>query len=165
MRCQTKSAAKIVAEGVGYCLAVKGNQPTLHQGIKNFFPAQLENDFADTSVEGFHSTKTTHDRVGQFTTPGWRGELVVRLRDSSNASLGAVGTSKGPVRDKNKISVQQSYANHAGNTPAGGISMDWADSIPAFSVTLFKAFSDAAESKLSTPTAGPPWSDSRPTAI
>ena len=37
MGCQTEIAAQIVEQGGDYCLAVKGNQPTLHHGIVEFF--------------------------------------------------------------------------------------------------------------------------------
>ena len=37
MGCQTEIAAKIVDNGADYVLAVKGNQPTLQQGIMDFF--------------------------------------------------------------------------------------------------------------------------------
>jgi len=33
MGCQTEIAAKIRSKGVGYVLAVKENQPTLHEGV------------------------------------------------------------------------------------------------------------------------------------
>ena len=46
MGCQTEIARQIVAAEADYCLAVKGNQPTLHQGIKDFFNDHLEDDFA-----------------------------------------------------------------------------------------------------------------------
>ena len=37
MGCQTEIAKQIVDGGADYCLAVKGNQPTLHQGIIDYF--------------------------------------------------------------------------------------------------------------------------------
>lgn len=65
MGCQTEIAEKIVAEGADYCLAVKGNQPTLHEGIKAFFLAQLEMDFADSKVSEYHSKETAHGRIDE----------------------------------------------------------------------------------------------------
>lgn len=65
MGCQTKIAEKIIAEEADYCLAVKGNQPTLYEGIKDFFVAQLENDFADLEVEQYRSKETTHGRIDE----------------------------------------------------------------------------------------------------
>ncbi len=37
MGCQTEIAREIINAGADYVLAVKGNQPTLHEGIKAFF--------------------------------------------------------------------------------------------------------------------------------
>src|SRR5258708_9179501 len=46
MGCQTEIAERIINAGADYCLAVKANQPTLHQGIVDFFADHLEDDFA-----------------------------------------------------------------------------------------------------------------------
>lgn len=65
MGCQTEIAAKIVKEGADYCLAVKGNQPTLHEGIKAFFLDHLEDDFARIKVSEHHTKETGHGRVDE----------------------------------------------------------------------------------------------------
>ncbi|WP_342190214.1 ISAs1 family transposase [Stieleria varia] len=65
MGCQTEIAAKIVDEGADYCLAVKGNQPTLHEGIKAFFLDHLEDDFARIEVFEHHTKETDHGRVDE----------------------------------------------------------------------------------------------------
>ena len=44
MGCQTEIAKEIVNAGADYVLAVKGNQPTLHEGIEAFFDDHLEDD-------------------------------------------------------------------------------------------------------------------------
>ena len=62
MGCQTEIAKKIVQSQADYCLAVKGNQPTLHEGIKAFFDEQLENDFADVKVRRFQTIEKGHGR-------------------------------------------------------------------------------------------------------
>lgn len=54
--CQTQIAQKIVEQKADYVLAVKRNQPTLHDGIQTFFNAQLETDFEDVTV-GRHATE------------------------------------------------------------------------------------------------------------
>jgi predicted transposase YbfD/YdcC len=56
--CQAEIAARIVAKGGDYCLAVRGNQPTLHEGIGAFFAEQLDEEFAGTKAR-HHST---HER-------------------------------------------------------------------------------------------------------
>jgi predicted transposase YbfD/YdcC len=59
MGCQTE----IVEKKADYVLAVKGNQPTLHEGIIEFFLDQMEDDFARVTV-GRHETKEKgHGRI------------------------------------------------------------------------------------------------------
>ncbi|TWU52005.1 Transposase DDE domain protein [Rubripirellula reticaptiva] len=60
MGCQTEIADRIIAEKADYCLAVKGNQPTLNKGLKAFFLKHLENDFADVEVQEFQSNEKGH---------------------------------------------------------------------------------------------------------
>ena len=47
MGCQKEIAQKIVDHGADYVLAVKENQPKLHEALTEFFAQQLENDFAE----------------------------------------------------------------------------------------------------------------------
>lgn len=61
--CQTEIAEKIVVAGADYVLAVKGNQPTLFEGIRNFFIEHLEDDFARTKVSRHESQERGHGRV------------------------------------------------------------------------------------------------------
>ena len=53
---------RIITEQAHYCLAVKGNQPTLHHGLKTFFLKHLENDFEDIDVRRFESQEKGHGR-------------------------------------------------------------------------------------------------------
>lgn len=62
MGCQTEIARKIVAGGADYVLAVKGNQPTLQQGIEKFFNDSLEDDFAHTKVRQYQTEEKGHGR-------------------------------------------------------------------------------------------------------
>ena len=62
MGCQTEIAQKIIDEEADYCLAVKGNQPTLHQGIADFFDKHLEDDFAGTQVRRYETEEHGHGR-------------------------------------------------------------------------------------------------------
>ena len=62
MGCQTEIAEKIVAAQADYCLAVKGNQPTLHEGIVKFFDEHLEDDFARVSVRRHETQEKGHGR-------------------------------------------------------------------------------------------------------
>ena len=62
MGCQTEIAAKIVAGEADYVLAVKGNQPTLHAGIEQFFLDHLEDDFARVKVSRRQTDEHGHGR-------------------------------------------------------------------------------------------------------
>ena len=62
MGCQTEIAKEIVNAGADYVLAVKGNQPTLHEGIQEFFNDHLEDDFARTPVRRHETMEKGHGR-------------------------------------------------------------------------------------------------------
>ena len=62
MGCQVKIARQIVNAEADYVLAVKGNQPTLHRGIIDFFDDHLEDDFARTKVRRYHTQEKGHGR-------------------------------------------------------------------------------------------------------
>jgi predicted transposase YbfD/YdcC len=62
MGCQTEIAKQIVAAGADYCLAVKDNQPTLHQGIIAYFEEHLEDDFAGIRMRYHVTDETGHGR-------------------------------------------------------------------------------------------------------
>lgn len=67
MGCQTEIAKQIVARQADYCLAVKGNQPTLHRGISDFFEDHLADDFARTEVRRHETKERGHGREEQRT--------------------------------------------------------------------------------------------------
>ena len=62
MGCQTEIAQQIVAAHGDYCLAVKGNQPSLHEGLVDFFDEHLEDDFVDQSVRRYQTQEKGHGR-------------------------------------------------------------------------------------------------------
>lgn len=62
MGCQTAIAKTIIKSKADYCLAVKGNQPTLEQGITEFFSDQMEDNFARTKVRRYETHETQHGR-------------------------------------------------------------------------------------------------------
>lgn len=62
MGCQTEIARTIVDAGADYVLAVKQNQPTLHDGIAEFFDEQLEDDFAEVDVSRHETNERGHGR-------------------------------------------------------------------------------------------------------
>jgi predicted transposase YbfD/YdcC len=62
MGCQTEIAGKIVEGKADYVLAVKGNQPTLHEGIVEFFLEHMEDDFARVRVSRHETKEHGHGR-------------------------------------------------------------------------------------------------------
>lgn len=62
MGCQAEIAARIVEAKADYVLAVKGNQPTLHDGIMDFFLDQLADDFARVKVSRHETKEHGHGR-------------------------------------------------------------------------------------------------------
>ena len=62
MGCQVKIAQKIVDSKADFVLAVKGNQPTLHQGMIDFFQHHLEDDFARVKVRRYATEEKGHGR-------------------------------------------------------------------------------------------------------
>jgi len=63
MGCQTEIAQAIVNAGADYVLAVKDNQPTLHDGISWFFLTAREKRFARTPVSQHETRGKGHGRV------------------------------------------------------------------------------------------------------
>ena len=62
MGCQTEIAGAIVAGGADYVLAVKGNQPTLHAAIEEFFLEHVEDGFAKVAAGEHESSEKGHGR-------------------------------------------------------------------------------------------------------
>lgn len=63
MGCQTEIAKKIVALGGGYVLAVKDNQPKLHEELKDFFEFAEKMNFTDVKHEVFQTVEKDHGRM------------------------------------------------------------------------------------------------------
>jgi predicted transposase YbfD/YdcC len=62
MGCQAEIAGKIIEGQADYVLAVKANQPTLHEGIVEFFLDQMEDDFARVKVSRHETEEHGHGR-------------------------------------------------------------------------------------------------------
>jgi len=62
MGCQTTIAQTIIDQKAHYVLAAKGNQPTLHQGVVDFFDDHLQDDFARTKVRRHKTNEKGHGR-------------------------------------------------------------------------------------------------------
>ena len=61
--CQRDIAAKIVANGGDYLLAVKDNQPTLHEDIKLLFDEAIQRDFEGMGYDHYEKTEKGHGRI------------------------------------------------------------------------------------------------------
>ena len=62
MGCQVEIAQAILDQKADYVLAVKGNQPTLHDGINAFFVDHMEDDFARKKVSRHETHEKAHGR-------------------------------------------------------------------------------------------------------
>jgi predicted transposase YbfD/YdcC len=62
MGCQTEIARKIRDGGGDYILAVKGNQPTLHRGVVDYFDTCLEDEFAGVKARSYQTEEEGHGR-------------------------------------------------------------------------------------------------------
>jgi predicted transposase YbfD/YdcC len=63
MGCQTEIAETIVDGGGDYILAVRGNQPTLHDGVEGHFLEPMSDDFARVDVSRYETREKGHGRV------------------------------------------------------------------------------------------------------
>jgi predicted transposase YbfD/YdcC len=63
MGCQKEIAAAIRAADADYILAVKDNQPTLHDDIRNIFTEGLDNDFVGMEHHSYRTKEQGHGRV------------------------------------------------------------------------------------------------------
>lgn len=63
MGTQKDIAAQIVEQEADYVLALKGNQPTLHQAVVEYIDKQSENNFAGCDARRHETTEKGHGRV------------------------------------------------------------------------------------------------------
>ena len=108
MGCQTEIARRIVEAKADYCLSAKGNQPTLHQGIINFFDDHLEDDFARTKVRRYKTHEKGHGR--EETRYYYICPVPKDLPDRSRwAHLRAIGITVNITRRDGKDCVEVRY--------------------------------------------------------
>jgi len=99
MGCQTKIAETIIDKKADYVLAVKGNQPSLHQDIKLFFDDAQKSGFENISYEMHKTSEKGHGRIdiNQYflvNDVGWLENI------EKWAGLGAIGMA---IRESTKI--------------------------------------------------------------
>ena len=63
MGCQTAIAEKIIAGKANYVLAVKNNQPTLYEEIKEYFDWAKTDSIERKSIDTYTSCSSEHDRI------------------------------------------------------------------------------------------------------
>jgi predicted transposase YbfD/YdcC len=63
MGCQKRITEEIVAGGADYVLAVKDNQPTLHEDVRHVFLEALEDDFKGLAHRYHHTKEEGHGRT------------------------------------------------------------------------------------------------------
>jgi predicted transposase YbfD/YdcC len=63
MGCQKRITEAIVAGGADYVLAVKDNQPTLHEDVRRVFLEALEEDFQGLAHRYHHTQEEAHGRT------------------------------------------------------------------------------------------------------
>jgi predicted transposase YbfD/YdcC len=63
MGCQKRITEEIVAGGADYVLAVKDNQPTLHEDVRHVFLEALEDDFKGLAHRYHHTKEEAHGRT------------------------------------------------------------------------------------------------------
>jgi predicted transposase YbfD/YdcC len=109
MGCQTAIAQAIVDAGANYVLAVKGNQPTLHEGLSWFFFTQRESGFARTKVSRHYARGKGHGR--EETRAYYVCEVPRNLPDRQRwAKLKAIGCAVSEtLRDGKRCSETRHY--------------------------------------------------------
>lgn len=90
MGCQTEIAEGIVAAGADYVLTVKGNQPTLHDGIKDFFGRYLEDRAVKADMACHETRERGHGRtdIRTYLVSAAPDELPDRRRWKKLAAIG-----------------------------------------------------------------------------
>lgn len=89
MGCQREIARKIVDSGADYVLAVKENQPTLHQKVKAMMDEAILDAFAGMHSDYFEQTNGGHGRIE--TRRVWVTDEVHHLKDIGEwAGLGSL---------------------------------------------------------------------------
>jgi predicted transposase YbfD/YdcC len=61
--CQTETAAQVVGKDADYVLALKGNQPTLHEQVAGYFLGQLEAATPDSKLRRHRQAEEGHGRT------------------------------------------------------------------------------------------------------
>src|SRR5580658_1981903 len=90
MGTQKAIATQIVEQGADYVLALKGNQETLHDAVRDYLERHSKNDFADLDVRRHTTTETGHGRqeIRSYLHMPVPGDLAERERWKNLTSIG-----------------------------------------------------------------------------
>jgi predicted transposase YbfD/YdcC len=135
MGCQREIAARIRSQGGHYLLAVKDNQPTLHQKVKGLLDGAIIEGFAGMKHDCFEETDGGHGRVETrrvWVTPEvrWLGQELLEVWEGL-ASVIVVESVRQDLGDLcGKISAERRYyiSSHDGTDAkfiAQGIRQHW----------------------------------------
>lgn len=98
--CQKEIAAKVADKGGDYLLCVKGNQPSLHEDLKDFFDGC--GDFKGMEYDYFESTEKGHGRIEERKCWAVEGEAkwLGIDKDWKNVCSMVMITRKRTIREK-----------------------------------------------------------------
>ena len=109
MGCQKEIAKQIVQDGGDYCLAVKENQPKLHDAIATFFDDAGENDFSKNDCDCWATDEVSRGRTEH------RGYVVSPVTDEMSKTfkgwkgLESIGRTISMVERDGKETVETRY--------------------------------------------------------
>jgi len=108
MGCQRTIAAKIMAQGADYVLALKGNQPTLEQVVASFFVASPAAEANRRRSDYYEQTERGHGR--EETRRAWiSAELPVELQAVAWPGLQSVGMVEATRTVSGQTSIEQRF--------------------------------------------------------
>ncbi len=108
MGCQKAIAEKIVAKGADYVLAVKDNQPQLHEALCDYFETAQAADFEQVPVSSFEETDAGHGRCE--VRRHWLVKDLSTLPEPENwAKLRSIGMVESERHEGEKISHERRY--------------------------------------------------------
>lgn len=109
MGCQKNIAQVIVEQEADYLLAVKDNQPTLHQAIQNYFVEANEADFEGYDIDFDETFDKGHGRIESRRC--WVGyDALPRIDGSENwEGLQTIVMVESEVTEKEKTTIEHRY--------------------------------------------------------
>jgi len=108
MGCQKAIAEKVVAKGADYVLAVKDNQPQLHEALCDYFETAQAADFEQVPLSYFEETDAGHGRCE--VRRHWLVKDLSTLPEPENwANLQSIGMVESERHEGNQISQERRY--------------------------------------------------------